>query len=63
MQQEVLARQKDIAEGRLQPFRAVAADGRDNEGHVVIARGTQLNDEQILKMNWLAEGVQGRVGR
>jgi basic membrane protein A len=29
----------------------------------VIAKGAQLSDEQILKMNWLAEGVQGRVTR
>ena len=63
VQQEVLARQKDIAAGKLQPFRAVAGDLRDNEGRVVIAKGAQLNDEQILKMNWLADGVQGRVGR
>ena len=63
VQDEVLARQKDIAAGKLHPFRAVAADVRDNEGHVVIAKGAQLSDEQILKMNWLVEGVQGRVGR
>ena len=63
VQQEVLARQQDIAAGRLQPFRAVAGDVRDNEGRVAIARGAQLTDEQVLKINWLAEGVQGRVGR
>jgi len=63
VQDEVLARQKDIAAGKLQPFRAVAADVRDNEGHVVIAKGAQLSDDQILKMNWLVEGVQGRVTR
>ncbi len=63
VQDEVLARQQDIAAGRLQPFRAAAADVRDNEGHVVIAKGARLSDEQILKMNWLVEGVQGRVGR
>ncbi|MCR8956568.1 BMP family ABC transporter substrate-binding protein [Variovorax sp. S2] len=63
VQQEVLARQQDIAAGKLQPFRAVNGDMRDNEGRVVIAKGAQLNDEQILKMNWLAEGVQGRVTR
>ena len=63
VQDEVLARQNDIAAGKLQPFRAVAADVRDNEGHVVIAKGAQLGDEQILKMNWLVEGVQGRVTR
>ena len=63
VQDEVLARQQDIAAGKLRPFAAVAADVRDNEGHVVIAKGTALGDEQILKMNWLAEGVQGRVTR
>lgn len=63
VQDEVLARQKDIAAGKLQPFAAVAADVRDNDGHVEIARGSALTDEQILKMNWLVEGVQGRVAR
>ncbi|MET3478940.1 BMP family ABC transporter substrate-binding protein [Variovorax atrisoli] len=63
VQDEVLARQKDIAAGRLQPFRAAAADVRDNEGPTVIAKGTQLGDDQILTMNWLVEGVQGRVAR
>ncbi|MGJ7522172.1 BMP family ABC transporter substrate-binding protein [Variovorax sp. LT1P1] len=63
VQDEVLARQQDIAAGKLRPFAAVAADVRDNEGRVVIAKGSALGDEQILKMNWLAEGVQGRVAR
>ncbi|MDA7415289.1 BMP family ABC transporter substrate-binding protein [Xenophilus arseniciresistens] len=62
VQREVLARQKDIGEGRLQPFRA-AADVRDNEGKVVIAKGQSLSDAQIQQMNWLAEGVQGRINR
>lgn len=57
---EVLARQQDIAAGRLRPFHATA-DVRDNAGHVVIARGTSLTDPQILQMNWLVEGVQGRL--
>jgi len=63
VQQEVLARQQDIAAGKLQPFRALAGDVRDNEGRTVIAKGAQLSDEQILKMNWLVDGVQGRVTR
>jgi simple sugar transport system substrate-binding protein len=63
VQEEVLARQQDIAAGRLQPFRAGAADVHDNEGHVVIAKGSALGDPQILQMNWLAEGVQGRIAR
>src|SRR5262245_33230964 len=58
VQDEVFARQKDIAAGKLKPFQA-AADVRDNEGRVVIAKGQALSDEQILNMNWLVEGVQG----
>ena len=61
VQEEVLARQRDIAGGSLQVF-AAERDVRDNEGKVVIAKGTSLRDEQILGMNWLVEGVQGRVG-
>ena len=59
---EVLARQKDIAEGKLQPFRAVA-DIKDNEGKVRVGAGKALTDAEILQMNWLVEGVQGRVAR
>ncbi|MDM0053226.1 BMP family ABC transporter substrate-binding protein [Variovorax sp. J22R115] len=62
VQDEVLARQQDIAAGKVKPFQA-AADVRDNEGHVVIPKGQNLSDEQILNMNWLVEGVQGRVSR
>lgn len=63
VRKEVLARQQDIADGKLQPFRAAAQDVRDNEGHVAIAKGSALTDPQILQMNWLAEGVQGRIAR
>ncbi len=59
---EVLARQKDIAAGKLHPFRAVA-DVKDNEGKVVIAKGQTLSDEAILNMNWLAEGVLAKLPR
>ena len=60
VQQEVLARQKDIAAGRLHPFHATQAV-LDNDGKVVIAKGQTLGDEQILKMNWLAQGVQAKL--
>ena len=36
---------------------------RDNEGHEVIPAGHTLSDPQILQMNWLAEGVQGKLPR
>ena len=42
VQDEALARQKDIASGKLKPFGA-------------------LTDEQILNMNYLVEGVQGKL--
>jgi len=60
VQQEVLARQKDIAAGKLHPFHATQAV-LDNAGQEVIAKGQTLNDEQILKMNWLVQGVQGQL--
>jgi simple sugar transport system substrate-binding protein len=60
VQQEVLSRQKDIASGKLHPFFAKQAV-LDNEGHTVIAKGQTLSDEQILTMNWLAAGVQGKL--
>ena len=63
VRREVLARQQDIASGRLKPFAAAGADVRDNEGRVGIARGAALDDGRILKMDWLAEGVQGRISR
>ncbi len=61
VQDEVLARQKDIAAGRLHPFKAGAAAVRDNEGREVIAAGKTLSDPQILGMDWLVEGVQGKI--
>lgn len=59
---EVLARQKDIAAGRLHPFRARAAL-LDNEGREVLAAGKTLSDEQILGMNFLVQGVQGKLAK
>ena len=63
VQQEVLNAQKAVGAGKLQPFRAGKAPVRDNEGREVIAKGQTLGDEQILQMNWLAEGVLGRLPR
>ena len=60
VQDEVLARQQDIAKGKLHPFHARQAV-LDNEGKEVIAAGQTLSDEQILKMNWLAQGVQAKL--
>ena len=62
VQDEVLARQKDIALGRLKPFAARVAV-LDNEGQVVIPAGQSLSDEQILNMNYLVAGVQGKISK
>ncbi len=60
VRREVLARQEDIASGRLHPFAASTAV-QDNRGKVVIAAGKSLSDAQILAMNWLVRGVQGKL--
>jgi simple sugar transport system substrate-binding protein len=59
---EVLARQADMAAGRLQVF-AGANGVRDNEGNVAIAAGKSLSDADILNMKWLAEGVLAKLDR
>jgi len=58
VQQEVLARQKEIAAGRLQVFRAGAQPVLDNAGHTAISAGQVLTDAQILAMDFLVQGVQ-----
>lgn len=58
---EVLARQKEMAAGKLQPFKAVKAAIRDNQGKERVAKGAQLTDEQLHHIDWLAEGVIGSV--
>ncbi len=60
VQDEVLARQKDIASGRLHPF---AGPLVDNEGRARLAAGARLSDEQILNMDWLVAGVVGKVAK
>jgi len=60
VQQEVLARQADIAAGRLRPF---AGPIESNEGKLIVAKGADLTDEQIGTMNFLVSGVQGRLAK
>ncbi|MCU0764282.1 MAG: BMP family ABC transporter substrate-binding protein [Hydrogenophaga sp.] len=57
---EVLARQADMAAGRLHPFAAREAV-KDNEGRVVIPAGSTLGDADILNMNWFVDGVVTRL--
>lgn len=60
VQEEVLARQKDIAAGRVRPF---AGPISDNAGKAVVAKGQALTDPQILSMDFLVSGVQGKAGQ
>ena len=60
VQDEVLGLQKQIGAGQLHPF---AGPIMDNEGREVLPKGQRLSDEQILNMNWLAQGVAGKAGR
>ncbi len=61
VQQEILARQQEIAIGKLRPFAAGAKPVLSNSGAVVIEAGKALSDEQILNMNYLVQGVPGAL--
>jgi len=61
VQTEVLARQKDMAAGKLVVFRGGTAGVKDNEDRTVIAPGQSLEDGAILGMNWLVEGVATKL--
>jgi simple sugar transport system substrate-binding protein len=44
----------------LKPFTGPISE---NEGKLVLPAGQSLTDAQILNMNYLVQGVQGRVSR
>ena len=60
VQDEILAKQKLVGAGKLLPF---AGPITDNDGHVVLAAGQSLSDAQILNMNYLVQGVVGKISR
>ena len=60
VQAEVLARQKEVASGKVKPF---AGPMTDNEGKLVLPSGQVLSDVEILGMNYLVAGVQGKVSK
>jgi simple sugar transport system substrate-binding protein len=60
VQDEILAQQKRLGAGQLWPFMGPITD---NEGKLVVPAGQSLSDAQILNMNYLVQGVQGRVTR
>lgn len=60
VQDEVLARERDIAAGRLHPFSGPVVD---NTGRTIVPAGQVMQDPQILAMDFLVAGVQGRAGQ
>ena len=60
VQDEVLRLQKAIGADKLHPFTGPITD---NEGKTVLPKGQRLSDEQILNMNYLVQGVVGRISR
>ena len=60
VQDEVLKRQNEIGAGKLHPF---AGPITDNQGKLVLPKGQTLADEQILGMNYLVAGVQGKIAK
>jgi basic membrane protein A len=56
---EVLARQTELAAGRLTVFAGGQAGVKDNAGRQVIAPGQTLADADIVTMDWAVEGVVG----
>jgi basic membrane protein A len=60
VQDEILAKQKAVGTGKLQAF---AGPISDNEGKLVLPAGQSLSDAQILNMNYLVQGVVGRIAR
>jgi simple sugar transport system substrate-binding protein len=60
VQAEVLAKQKEMANGKLQAF---VGPITDNEGMLVLPAGQTMTDPQILSMNYLVAGVQGKVAK
>ena len=60
VQDEISAKQKEVGSGQLKPFTGPITD---NEGKLVLPAGQSLSDAQILNMNYLVQGVLGRVGR
>ena len=49
-----------IAAGKLHPFAGAITD---NEGRSIQAKGQTLSDADILNMNFLVDGVVGKIGK
>jgi simple sugar transport system substrate-binding protein len=53
-----MAAQADIAAGKLHPFQGPV---KDQSGEVVVPEGKAMSDEELLKMSYYVEGVQGKL--
>lgn len=60
VQDAILAKQQEVGSGKLLPFTGPITD---NEGQLILPAGQTLSDAQILNMNYLVQGVQGRIVR
>jgi basic membrane protein A and related proteins len=60
---EVNSAQKAIGLDKLKPFSAGKANVLNNEGGVMIPKGTALTDGQILAMNVFVSGVVGKIAK
>jgi simple sugar transport system substrate-binding protein len=49
-----------IRNGAFHPFQGPV---KDQQGQTRIADGTTISDEDLLKMDWYVEGVQGKLPR
>ena len=60
VQDEVQARQKELAAGKLRPF---AGPITSNEGKLIVPQGAALSEERIAGMDFLVLGVVGRIAK
>ncbi len=54
----VAAKEKDMIAGKLQPFQGPV---RDNTGKERVAAGKAMSDDELQKMDFYVEGVQGSL--
>ena len=54
----VAAQEAAIVSGELHPFQGPI---KDQSGTERVAEGTAMSDEELLKMDWYVEGVQGKL--
>jgi len=55
---EMKKAEADIVSGKLKPF---AGPIKDQNGAQKVAAGATLTDDQLKGINWLVEGVQGKL--